>query len=95
MKLARLQKIFEELQTAQKEECGFGDTTPYSLLIERMLQDEDSDFCLMIVERAINIGRKKEGIFDRQNPEPVVPVIAPVKRGRKPKAQAIYGATDG
>ena len=88
MKLARLQEIFEELQQAQQKESGFGDTTPYSLLIERMLEDEDSAFCLMMVERAINIGRKKEGIFDRR-PEVVESIPVPVRRGRKPKSLGV------
>lgn len=92
MKLVRLQKIFDEVKAAQDEHGGFGSTTPYSMLIEEMLRDSDSDFCLAIAEKAINIGRGKDGLRDR--PEPAeLPV--PVKRGRRPKAQAIYGATDG
>jgi hypothetical protein len=92
MKLARLQKLFEEVQIAQNEQGGFGSTTPYSMLIEEMLKDSPSDFCLTIAERAINIGRGKDGLRDR--PEPAV-LEPPAKRGRKPKAEAIHGATDG
>jgi hypothetical protein len=91
MKLARLQKIFEEVQVAQNEQGGFGSTTPYSMLIEEMLKDSNADFCLTIAEKAIGIGRGKDGLRDR--PEPVAEVT--IKRGRRPKAQAIYGATDG
>jgi hypothetical protein len=86
MRLARLQKIFEELQVAQNGQGVFGGTTPYSLLIEEMLKDSDSDFCLVIAEKAINIGRKKDGLRDR--PEPVEQTT-PVKRGRKPKVQEV------
>ena len=93
MKLARMQRLFEELQ-AQNRQGGFGGITPYSLMIETILEDSDQDFCLMVAEKAINIGRKKDGLRDR--PESIAePVVIPVKRGRKPKAQAIYGATDG
>ena len=93
MKLARMQRLFEELQT-QNRQGGFGGITPYSLMIETILEDSDRDFCLMVAEKAINIGRKKDSLSDR--PEPVTePVVTPVKRGRRPKAQAVYGATDG
>lgn len=88
MKLARLQKIFEELQVAQNGQGVFGGTTPYSLLIEEMLKDSDSDFCLAIAEKAINIGRKKDGLRDRPEP-PAQPEVIPVKRGRKPKIQEV------
>lgn len=93
MKLARMQKMFEDLQ-AQNKQGGFGGITPYSLMIETILEDSDQDFCLEIAEKAINIGRKKDGLRDR--PEPTTePAAISVKRGRRPKAQAISGATDG
>ena len=89
MKLTRLQKIFEELQFSQNEQGGFGNATPYSLIIEEMLKDSTPDFCLAIAEKSISIGRKKAGLSDR--PEPII--------GKTPMAKArnltIYGVTSG
>lgn len=88
MKLARLQKIFDEVKVAQDEHGGFGGITPYSLLIDSFLEDSSADFCLAIAEKAINIGRKKDGLRDR--PETTAePAPTPVKQRRRPKVQEV------
>lgn len=86
MKLTRLQKIFEELQFAQNEQGGFGSTTPYSMLIEEMLKDSPSDFCLAIAEKAIKISRQN-------TPDaPLLMATPPARRGRRPKTlEAVDG----
>jgi hypothetical protein len=82
VKLTRLQRMFDELQSLDRQ-GGFGGITPYSLMIDSILEDSSAEFCLMIAEKAINIGRSKDGLRDR--PEPVESIPVPARRGRKPK----------
>jgi hypothetical protein len=55
-------KIFEDLKRSHDVQRQHGGTTPYSLMIEMMLEDENGDFCLAIAEMALAKTRTK-GLF--------------------------------
>ncbi len=61
MDINRLQEIFKELAIAQADNQGHP-STPYSVLIELMLDSESQDFALNTASTAINIAKEKTNV---------------------------------
>lgn len=59
-------RIFEEIKRSHDIQRKYGGTTPYSLMIEMMLEDEDGDFCLAIANKAVKLAYEK-GVGRRSN----------------------------
>jgi hypothetical protein len=52
-------RLFDELKASHDIQRQHGGTTPYSLMIEMMLEDEDGDFCLAIANKALKLASQK------------------------------------
>ena len=58
-------RIFEDTKRSHDIQRQHGGTTPYSLMIEMMLEDEDGNFCLAIAETALAKARSKGSFIDK------------------------------